>query len=132
MRFPTRRWHIGFILAMASLPKSASRGCKCCTGFPPSAWDWVNHEPPTCAGLLTAQPATSSASGVPSLLDITLADVAAGLDSGQFTVLDLVKAYLKRIDEVDGHFRSILETNPRAEAIARSLDEEIKTSGRRG
>ncbi len=92
----------------------------------------MNHEPPTRPGLLSSsQPANSSASGVLFLLHITLAEVAAGLDSGKFTVLDLVKTYLKRIDEVDGHFRSILEPNLRAEAIARSLDEEIKTFRRR-
>jgi len=84
------------------------------------------------SSLSLQQPATSLTSAIPSLLDITLADVATGLDNGKFTVLDLVKAYLKRIDEVDDHFRSILETNHHAEAIARSLDEEIKTSGRRG
>jgi len=78
------------------------------------------------------QPATSTSSAMPSLLDITLADIAAGLDSDKFTVLDLVRAYLKRIDEVDDHFRSILETNSDAEAIAQSLDDEIKTSGRGG
>jgi hypothetical protein len=72
--------------------------------------------------------ATYSGSPPPSLLHITL----AGLDSGKLTVLDLVKAYPKRIGEVDGHFRSILETNPNIEAISRSLDEEIKTFGRRG
>ncbi len=94
----------------------------------------MNPEPPTRPGLLSSsQPANSSASsGVPSLLDITLADVAAGLYSGKSTVCDLVKAYLKRIDEVEGHFRSILNTNTRAEAIARPLDEGIKMSGRRG
>jgi hypothetical protein len=76
--------------------------------------------------------ATYSGSPPPSLLHITLADNGAGLDSGKLTVLDLVKAYPKRIGEVDGHFRSILETNPNIEAISRSLDEEIKTFGRRG
>ncbi|KAK5658137.1 hypothetical protein OQA88_2109 [Cercophora sp. LCS_1] len=71
-------------------------------------------------------------SSLPSLLDINLNDIATGLDEGQFTVLDLVKAYSKRIEEVDGYFRSIIEVNPDAEDIARSLDEEIQTSGRRG
>ncbi|KAK4197978.1 amidase signature domain-containing protein [Triangularia verruculosa] len=70
---------------------------------------------------------TSSSSDIPSLLDITLDDIAAGLDSGKFTVLDLVRAYLKRINEVDDHFRSIPKTNSDAEAIAQSLDDEIKT-----
>lgn len=78
------------------------------------------------------QPATLSSSDIPSLLDITLADVAGGLDNGKFTVLDLVRVYLKGIDEMDGHFKSILETHPNAEAIARSLDDEIEASGRGG
>ncbi|KAH6615781.1 putative amidase [Chaetomium sp. MPI-SDFR-AT-0129] len=77
-------------------------------------------------------PAPSPGTILPSLLDITLDDIAAGLDHGRFTVVDLVRAYIKRIGEVDDHFRSIIEINPDAEAIAQSLDAEIKTTGRRG
>lgn len=77
-------------------------------------------------------PAPLLAATLPSLLDITLDDIATGLDNGRFTVVDLVRAYSKRIDEVDDHFRSIIEINPDAEAIAQSLDAEIKPTGRRG
>ncbi|KAK4141352.1 amidase signature domain-containing protein [Dichotomopilus funicola] len=77
-------------------------------------------------------PAPSPGTILPSLLDITLDDIEAGLDNGRFTVVDLVTAYRKRIDEVDDHFRSIIEINPDAEAIAQSLDSEVRTTGRRG
>ncbi len=76
---------------------------------------WASLDEPSTPSSFTGpplRPAASSASGLPSLLDITLADVAAGLGSGQFIVLNLATSYLKRIEEVDGHFRSILETNP--------------------
>ncbi len=78
------------------------------------------------------QPAIPSAFCVLPLLDLTLADVAACLDNVDFTVFDLVKACLERIDEGDGCFRSIFKTNPHAEAIACSLDGELKICRRRG
>lgn len=63
-------------------------------------------------------------SAIPSLLEITLDDVIAGLEHGIFTSNDLVLAYINRIEEVDGVFKSVIEINPDALSIARSLDEE--------
>lgn len=117
---------------MASLPNLAFAKCTCRTQ--PSTIHLNGPDLTLHVSIFADQlvePATSLDSAVPSLPNINLADIAVGLDDGSFTVLDLVKAYTKRIDEVDGHFRSILETNPHAEATARSLDEETKTSGRR-
>lgn len=58
------------------------------------------------------------------LQQVTLAELNYVLDAGNFTSVDLVKAYLARISEVDGIFRSILEVNGEAESIAMDLDEE--------
>lgn len=69
---------------------------------------------------------------IPSLLEVTLDDVISGLDRGIFTSADLVSAYIKRIEEVDGVYKSVIEVNPEALSIARSMDEEAKSSGRRG
>lgn len=67
-----------------------------------------------------------------SMLNLTLADIAVGLDDGHFTSVDLVRSYLARINEVDGIFKSVIEINPDAIAFASQLDEERKVSGRRG
>lgn len=61
---------------------------------------------------------------IPLIVDMTLEDIAAGLDSGQFTSVQLVKTFLARIKEVDNIFRSILEINPDAIRVAQELDEE--------
>ncbi|RYC62760.1 hypothetical protein CHU98_g3443 [Xylaria longipes] len=50
--------------------------------------------------------------------------LAAGLDSGTFTNVDLVKAYLARINEVNGTVHAVTQTNPDALNIAVSLDNE--------
>lgn len=61
---------------------------------------------------------------IPLVTDITLDDIAAGLDSGRFTSVQLVKTFLARIKEVDHIFHSVIETNPDALRIAQELDEE--------
>ncbi len=66
------------------------------------------------------------------MLNLTLEDIALGLDEGCFTSEALVKAYIARISEVDQTFKSVIEVNPDAIAHATILDKERKSSGRRG
>lgn len=60
----------------------------------------------------------------PPLLDATLEELRHGLDTGAFTSVDLVDAYLARIDEVNSVLRPVAEINPDARAIAAQLDAE--------
>jgi amidase len=69
---------------------------------------------------------------LPSLLNITLEQVAEGLDSKRFTSVDLVKAYIARIEECNEEFRAVLQINPDAVHVAKLLDQERGRSGRRG
>ncbi|KAJ5956346.1 glutamyl-tRNA amidotransferase subunit A, partial [Penicillium viridicatum] len=69
---------------------------------------------------------------LPSLLDITLEDIASGLDAHEFTAVELTNAYLSRIEEVNDVFHAVLEVNKDAITIATALDEEMKVTGRRG
>ncbi|RDA84373.1 hypothetical protein CP532_2603 [Ophiocordyceps camponoti-leonardi (nom. inval.)] len=69
---------------------------------------------------------------LPPLLDSTLDDLQKGLDAGHFTSVDLVRAYVARIEEVNDQLRAVLEINPEAEAIARELDLERRNGQRRG
>jgi amidase len=69
---------------------------------------------------------------LPSLLNITIEQVAQGLDDGAFTVTDLVRGYIRRIEEVNHILHAVIQVNPNAESIAKSLDEEVKQYGRRG
>ncbi|KAI1456088.1 glutamyl-tRNA amidotransferase subunit A [Annulohypoxylon moriforme] len=68
----------------------------------------------------------------PSLLTITIDEIAKGLDENKLTSVDLVRAYLARIDEVNNLVHAVLEVNPDAIAIAHELDQDRMQRGRRG
>jgi amidase len=68
----------------------------------------------------------------PSLYSATLEDLRSGLDSGCFTSVDLVNAYLTRIQEVNETLRVMIESNPDALSIAASLDSERSNGSTRG
>jgi amidase len=79
----------------------------------------------------------SVASAVPAfeLAEVGIDDLQAGLAAGRFTARSLVLAYLERIEVVDRSgptLRSILDTNPEAQAIAEALDAERRERGPRG
>src|SRR5947209_8661597 len=46
---------------------------------------------------------------LPSLLSVTLDDIAIGLDTGQYTSVDLVTAYIARIKEVNDELHAVIE-----------------------
>lgn len=63
-----------------------------------------------------------------NLEEITIDQLQDGYKNGDFTVVDVVKAYLKRIDDIDRHgpeLNSIIMVNPDALQIASELDKEI-------
>lgn len=67
--------------------------------------------------------------------EISVRELRDYLDSGAFTVAELVAACLDRIDELDGgstDLRAMIEINPDAGAIAEGLDEELQRGDRRG
>ncbi|ETN44203.1 uncharacterized protein HMPREF1541_10754 [Cyphellophora europaea CBS 101466] len=68
----------------------------------------------------------------PSLLDVTLEELAIGLESRLFTSVDLVHAYTARIDEVNSTVRAVTQLNPDALAIAEQLDAERANGTTRG
>jgi len=66
------------------------------------------------------------------LIDVTIEDVMKALDDGLFTSVDLTRAYLTRIDEVNPQFNAITEVNPDALDIAAQLDSERAEGNSRG
>lgn len=68
----------------------------------------------------------------PSLLDATTEDVIVGFESGLFTSVDLVNAYIARIQEVNGTLHAITQLNPDALSIAQALDDERANGTVRG
>lgn len=67
----------------------------------------------------------------PPLLSISIDDAAEGLQAGRFTSVELVKAYLARIEEAS-EFRAVLQVNSDVLQAAQSLDEERQRSTSRG
>ncbi|KAG2339111.1 amidase signature enzyme [Suillus weaverae] len=71
---------------------------------------------------------------LPDLYEASVIELQAGLTSGQFTSVDLIKAYFARIEEVNLQgpmLRAVIETNPSALLEAAALDYERLTHGSR-
>ena len=64
--------------------------------------------------------------------EYTIKTVQTMLDSNKLTSFDLINEYLARIKEFDSKTNAIIEINPDALDIAKQLDKERKTSGKRG
>jgi amidase len=67
--------------------------------------------------------------------ELGISELQAGMSQGRWTAEKLTELYLERIEEVDRSgptLRSVIELNPDALEIARSLDEERKSKGSRG
>jgi len=72
--------------------------------------------------------------GLPDLYEASITQLQLGMSEGNFTSLDLVKAYLARIEEVNHtgpKLHAVIETNPKALMQAAALDLERKTKGSR-
>ena len=81
---------------------------------------------------------TGSSASQNTILDLLTAgipEIQSAIDAGGLTSEALVQQYLARIEAFDRQgprLRAVLSVNPRAAAIARALDEERRTKGRRG
>jgi amidase len=82
-------------------------------------------------GSSIAAPACSN-STLPSLIEATTEDLAAGLEARRFTSVELVTAYFARIKEVNATLHAVIELNPDALSIAAALDAERKNGTIRG
>lgn len=71
-------------------------------------------------------------STLPDLLEGTLEDLSAGLKAGLFNSVDLVNAYTKRIEEVNGTLHAVTELNPDVLEIAKDLDAQRANGTSRG
>jgi Asp-tRNA(Asn)/Glu-tRNA(Gln) amidotransferase A subunit family amidase len=58
--------------------------------------------------------------------ELTVSEIHGAYQAGTLTCEQLVNAYVKRINELDGDINSITTLNPQAVSIARQLDEEYR------
>lgn len=69
------------------------------------------------------------------LEEITITELQQGYENRDYSIADVVEAYLQRIEDVDANgpsINSIIEVNPDAMEIARQLDEELAAGNKRG
>ena len=67
--------------------------------------------------------------------ELTIAEVQACFERGEWTAASLCGAFLERIQAIDRSgptLRAVVELNPEALDIAEALDQERRTSGPRG
>ncbi len=67
--------------------------------------------------------------------EYTITQLQQGYDNGDFTVKDVVQAYLDRIAAIDDKgpmLNAVIQVNPDALAIAGQLDQELKDGKKRG
>ncbi|TDQ18809.1 Asp-tRNA(Asn)/Glu-tRNA(Gln) amidotransferase A subunit family amidase [Algoriphagus boseongensis] len=64
------------------------------------------------------------------LESLSIAEIHAKYSSGDLTAVELVEAYLARIDSVNPQINALTVINPKALEIAKALDEEFKSTGK--
>jgi len=68
-------------------------------------------------------------------LETNINELSKGYSEGEFTIEEVTKAYLERIDQIDKKgpsLRSIIQINPEAIKIAKNLDTELANGKSRG
>ncbi len=78
---------------------------------------------------------TLAADELPDVSEKSIAELRAGFDRGDFTITEVARAYLERIDAIDSNgpsLNSVLTVNPEALDVARSLDRELAEGRVRG
>ncbi|MEX0845062.1 MAG: amidase [Balneolaceae bacterium] len=70
-----------------------------------------------------------------NLEEITISELQAGYENGDFTIADVTEAYLQRIEAIDQNgpkLNSMLYINPKAMETARLLDDELASGNKQG
>jgi len=73
----------------------------------------------------SAPPATGTgALALIDVIELTVRDIQTAYAAGEFTAVELTRAFLDRIDRFEGHYNALISMNAEALAIAAALDEE--------
>ncbi len=67
-----------------------------------------------------------------NIVELTAVKLHEGYVAGEYTVVDVVQAFLDRIDRYEDHYNAFISINPDAIRIADALDEELRSTGPRG
>jgi amidase len=87
------------------------------------------------AAAQAAEPAAETSGVTTGVEEMTIVQLQAAMSSGKLSALELVNLYMQRIDQLDHRgprVNSVVEVNPDARAIARTLDNERRGGHVRG
>ena len=86
------------------------------------------------AGLASLSSETPVTSLTPSIdvSELTVRDIQAAYAAGEFTAVELTRAFLDRIARYESHYNALISMNPGALRTAAALDEEYASRGPRG
>ena len=84
------------------------------------------------ATLLLATASPSAAAQEIDVVEMTTRDVLAAYEAGEFTAVELTRAFLDRIRQYEDHYNAFISMNPDALRTAESLDIEYAGAGPRG
>ena len=85
----------------------------------------------TATAVSTVAPRRAASQEI-AVVEMTTVDVLAGYAAGDFTAVELTRAYLDRIARYESHYNAFISMNPDALATAAALDVEYAGSGPRG
>ena len=66
------------------------------------------------------------------VVELTTEEIQQAYAAGEYTSVELTKAFLERIDRYEDYYNAFISMNPEALDIAARLDEEYRSSGPRG
>ena len=66
------------------------------------------------------------------VVELTTEVIQEAYAAGDYTAVELTKAFLERIDRYEKHYNAFISMNPEALDVAARLDEEYRSSGPRG
>ncbi len=89
--------------------------------------------PAAACAIQSAGPGDSPSAG-PSIdvVELTAEQIQEDLAEGKYTIVQLTRAFLDRIDRYEGRYNAFISMNPGALAAAAALDEEYRARGPRG
>ncbi len=92
---------------------------------------WLLQACSSAAPLSTAPAPAPGPLGI-DVSELTVRDIRAAYAGGEFTAVELTRAFLDRIDRYESHYNALISMNPDALATAAALDEEYASRGPRG
>lgn len=85
------------------------------------------------AGVTLANPASAQQpTAAVDIVELTVVELQEAYRASAYSVVEVVQAFLDRIERYEDHYNAFISMNPDALEIAAALDEELRATGPRG